>query len=67
MVDNRYHVNFWLSDRNLEVPNWQSWLQAWTLTGQDVVNVNNQEVAKELNFVELIDPVSISSPSNVML
>ena len=66
VLDNRYHANFWLGPRLVERGLWKQWALAWTANGQPV-NPNNAEEAVALQGIELIDPTTVSSPSNVML
>lgn len=66
-TDDRFHANFWLGADLVERGLWQQWAIAWTKAGQDVVQTNADEVAKSLNRIELIDPPTVRSPSNVML
>lgn len=65
--DDRYHVNFWLDPQVASRGLWKKWAIQWTLNGTPVADTNANESAKELNSVELIDPATVSSPSNVML
>lgn len=65
-VDTRYHANFWLNARLVAKGLWTQWALAWTLNGQ-TVTPNNQEQGVEFQGIELIDPATVTSPSNVML
>lgn len=65
--DNRFHANFWLGADVVDRGLWKQWAIAWTLNGQDVAQVNADEVAKVLNNIELIDPATVRSPSNTTL
>jgi hypothetical protein len=66
VLDNRYHVNFWLSPDVVERGQWQQWATAWTQNGMPAA-ANNQEAAIEFQGIELIDPMTVTSPSNVLL
>jgi hypothetical protein len=66
VVDNRYHVNFWIDLARADELLWQQWAPQWTTNGQ-VASANASEVAYAYNGVELIDPMTVSSPSNVLL
>ena len=66
VVDNRYHVNFWIDLARADALLWQQWAPLWTINGQ-VAAANANEVAYAYNGVELIDPMTVSSPSNVLL
>ena len=66
VVDSRYHVNFWLPPSAVAVGAWQAWALRWTTLGADSP-ANNQEVAKALNGVELIDPQTINQVANRLL
>ena len=66
VVDSRWHVNLWLQQSAIDAGNWQQWAKAWTENGQ-VAQSNANEVAVIYQGVELIDPMTVSSPSNVLL
>lgn len=66
VMDNRYHVNFWIDLDGTQDQSWQQWGPIWTLNGQ-VASANASEVAYAYNGIELIDPMTVSSPSNVLL
>ena len=66
VLDSRYHVNFWLSPDAMARGNWETWAVQWTTLGTDAP-ANNQEVAKALNGVELIDPGTINQVANRLL
>lgn len=63
VYDSRYHVNFWLGPDTVAAGAWQEWALQWTVNGTESV-ANNQEVAAVLNQIELIDPATVTSPSN---
>ena len=71
--DTRYHVNIRLIDPALSrtdeygVLKWEKWSMAWTLGGDDDLETNAAEVGKVMQGVSLIDPDTISSPSQVWL
>lgn len=66
VMDNRYHANFWLGPAAVERGAWKLWGVAWTQNGQPV-NPNNAEEGVSYGGIELIDPLTVSSPSNVLL
>jgi hypothetical protein len=66
VMDNRYHVNFWLAPSVVERGLWKQWALAWTENGQPVTP-NKSEEGVEYAGIELIDPRTVSSPSNVLL
>lgn len=66
VMDNRYHVNFWLAPAVVERNNWYQWALAWTTNGQPGTP-NHTEESVVYEGIELIDPLTVSSPSNVML
>lgn len=63
VLDERYHVNLRLRDDL----NWQAVALAWMAYGVPDPDQNAAEVAQELSQVSLIDPDTISSPSQVWL
>jgi hypothetical protein len=66
VMDNRYHVNFWLAPRLVERGLWMQWALAWTENGQPGTP-NHAEESVVYEGIELIDPLTVSSPSNVLL
>ena len=63
VYDSRYHVNFWLGPDTVAKGEWEAWALQWTVNGTPA-EANNQEVAKVLNQIELIDPATVTSPAN---
>jgi hypothetical protein len=66
VMDNRYHVNFWLDAATVARGNWMRWATAWTYYGSDIV-ANAEETGASMNGIELIDPETVKRPSNRML
>jgi hypothetical protein len=66
VMDNRYHVNFWLSPAIVERGLWMQWALDWTENGQPGTP-NHAEESVVYEGIELIDPLTVSSPSNVLL
>lgn len=66
VMDNRHHANFWLAPWLVDRGLWKTWGVMWTQNGQPV-DPNNTEEAIAYNGIELIDPITVSSPSNVLL
>ena len=65
VLDNRYHVNAWVDLSRADNQLWQQWGPIWTLNGQPAA-ANADEVAYAYSGVELIDPATVRSPSNVL-
>lgn len=66
VMDGRFHANFWLNERLVAAGNWQQWALTWTENGQ-VATQNNQEQGVSFQGIELIDPTTVTSPSNTLL
>lgn len=66
VLDNRYHVNFWLGPTVVERNQWQAWLLQWMENGE-AAQPNKDEASVGLSGIELIDPATIKSPANVLL
>ena len=66
VLDNRFHSNFWISPRLVERGLWKQWALAWTQAGQPGTP-NNQEESVVYEGIELIDPLTVTSPANRML
>lgn len=66
VTDGRFHVNFWLNSGLVAGGLWKQWAVAWTINGQPAVQ-NNQEQGMAFQGIELIDPTTVTSPSNRML
>jgi hypothetical protein len=66
VMDNRYHVNFWLDAATVARGNWMRWATAWTYYGSDIV-ANAEETGVSMNGIELIDPETVKRPSNTLL
>jgi len=66
VVDNRYHVNFWLGAEAVEREEWVTWIQQWMTNGVEG-SPNKNEVTKDFQGIELIDPATVQTPSNVLL
>ena len=64
--DDRYHVNFWLHPKAVENGAWESWIVQW-MQSNDVGVANKNEKSLEAMGIELIDPLTIASPSNIIL
>lgn len=62
VMDKRYHVNFWIPSDS----DWEGWIVQWMGLGMDGVP-NDNEVSKDYKGIELMDPMTINSPSNVLL
>ena len=65
-LDNRHHVNFWLDAATVARGVWMRWATAWTYYGSDIVR-NAMEDGSSMYGIELIDPVTVSRPVNVLL
>lgn len=66
VTDGRFHANFWLNSELVARGLWKQWAVAWTLNGYTVA-ANNQEQGIAFQGIELIDPATVSSPSNRLL
>lgn len=66
VLDNRYHVNFWLGPHLVDRGNWKQWALAWTMNGQ-AGTPNTAEESVVYSGIELIDPITVTSPANRML
>lgn len=66
VMDNRYHVNFWLAPWLVEKGFWKQWAVVWTQNGQPV-DPNTQEEAVTFQGIELIDPITVKSQANIIL
>lgn len=66
VFDTRYHANFWLGEDAVERGEWESWVVQWMSNGT-LAEQNKLEVALKYQGIELIDPSTIVSPSNVLL
>lgn len=68
-LDERWHVNFWLSPALVERGAWEGWALQWSIAGRSLLpaEVNKLEAGAVLDGIELIDPDSIASPANVLL
>ena len=62
VVDSRFHANFWIPASS----EWEEWAAQWAQLGA-VVNGNKDDKAVLLQGVELIDPLTVVSPGNVLL
>jgi len=65
-LDTRWHSNFWLGPHLVERGLWKQWALAWTANGQ-AGTPNNAEESVVYEGIELIDPVTVTSPANRML
>ena len=66
VMDDRFHVNFWLSPEATKRGEWESWIVQWMSNGT-LAQQNKSEVALKYQGVELIDPLTVGTPSNVLL
>lgn len=61
VTDDRYHVNFWIPEDSA----WEGWIVQWMAGTPGSPNETEDSVA--LNGIELLDPLTIVSPANVLL
>lgn len=66
VLDTRYHANFWLGPAAVARGEWEGWGVLWSIHGADATP-NNLEEGVEYGGIELIDPMTVSSPSNILL
>ena len=64
VMDTRYHANFWLPATQGGA--WEALCVQWMASGADG-QANAAETGKVFQGIELIDPLSICSPANVLL
>ena len=65
VTDDRFHANFWLGSDVTARGNWEQWCIQW-MAGADGTP-NGSEESKVAQGVELIDPLSVATPHNVLL
>jgi len=66
VVDARYHANFWLASSLVAAGGWEQWALAWSASGQPTTP-NKAEEGIAYQGIELIDPMTVASASNVLL
>ena len=66
VIDNRYHVNFWLGASVAARNTWEPWILEWMASDLEGTP-NKDESSLAMNGIELIDPLTVVSPSNVLL
>jgi hypothetical protein len=66
VIDNRYHVNFWLGPRLVRKGLWKQWAVTWPTQGEPSTP-NKSERGVVFQGIELIDPLTIQTPSNRLL
>ena len=66
VLDTRYHANFWLGPAAVARGEWEGWGVLWSIHGVDATP-NHLEEGVEYGGIELIDPMTVSSASNVLL
>ena len=66
VLDNRWHVNFWLDNILVKLGNWEQFALTWTANGQPVDPMKEEEAIHHAG-IELIDPNTVKSPSNMLL
>ena len=65
VTDDRFHANFWLGSDVTARGNWEQWCIQW-MAGADGTP-NGSEESKATQGIELIDPLSVATPHNVLL
>ena len=65
VLDNRYHVNFWLGSEVVTRGAWESWIVQWMAGTPGSPNADENSIA--IMGVELIDPMTVVTPHNVLL
>lgn len=65
VIDPRFHVNFWLSPEIVARGTWETWIIQWMAGTPGSPNADEISVANL--GIELIDPLSIKTPANVLL
>jgi len=66
VLDNRWHVNFWLAHELVQAGRWETFAKTWTANGQPVDPMKEEEAIHHAG-IELIDPNTVKSPSNRLL
>ena len=68
-IDERWHVNFWLSPALVARGVWEGWALQWSIAGRALLpaEINKVEDGAVLDGIELIGPDSVASPVNVLL
>lgn len=66
VLDNRWHANFWLDNILVKLGNWEAFALTWTANGQPVDPMKEEEAIHHAG-IELIDPNTVKSPSNMLL
>ena len=66
VLDNRYHVNFWLDAGTVALGAWMKWATLWTYYGA-AIEPNREEDGTDLQGIELIDPQTVKQAVNVLL
>ena len=61
VLDSRYHVNFWIPESS----NWETWIVQWMAGTEGTPNANEQSL--EAMGIELIDSLTVTTPTNVLL
>ena len=62
VTDDRFHANFWIREDS----DWETWIVQWMAS--DIEGTpNKDESSLAMNGIELIDPLSINTPTNVLL
>ena len=64
-MDNRYHANFWLGSEVTARGNWEEWIVQWMAGTPGSPNADENSIA--IMGVELIDPMTVVTPHNVLL
>jgi hypothetical protein len=67
VTDDRFHVNFMIDPSVVPVETWLPVAANWTAKGADDTKPNDEEVAKVISGIGLIDPGTIKSASSVWL
>ena len=65
VTDDRFHANFWLGSDVTARGNWEQWCIQW-MAGADGTP-NGSEESKATQGIELIDPLTVATPHNVLL
>jgi hypothetical protein len=63
VIDFDYHVNWWLGPKAIARGDWMRWVTLWTYTGDNIIP-NNQEEGVVMRGMAIIDPATVTSPSN---
>jgi len=66
VYDSRWHVNLWINPNVVKDQSWVEWAKEWSSLGTPSDPMKEEESVL-YEGIELIDPATVSSPSNQLL